>query len=113
MTPDLIVGLAAVVTFLAMIVVVLLACRVVLRHLDHTQRIQRRQAGLSEIPRDKVPPREREPLPREIRELIAPWGSLHVRRGLEEDCHALRKTGTPWSEIRRMLEVEPAGEHQA
>ena len=77
------------------------------RTLDHARRIERSRAGLPEEPRPKPP--EREPMPESVRELIEPWSSAVVRRALSEDCHALRRSGAPWSEIERMLrEQSPA-----
>lgn len=106
MTIELAVAIAAILVGVAAIAGVGVLVWFLLRHLDHAQRIQRRQAGMPEVPRDKVPPREREPLPQEIRDLITPWESPHVRRQLEADCRHLRAEGAPWSEIRRLLEVE-------
>lgn len=108
MSLELAVGVAAILVGVAAIAAAGVLCWFLFRNLDHTQRIQRRQAGLPEVPRDKVvPPKEREALPAEIRDLIAPWGSAHVRRQLEEDARRLRSRGAPWGEIKRMLEVEP------
>ena len=74
------------------------------RHMDHLRRIERREAGLPEVPRE--PRKKREPIPEGIRKLIQPFESPQVRRGLEEECQEMYDGGAPWSEIQRTLEQQ-------
>ena len=81
----------------------------VVSHLDHRRRIERRQAGMREIPRERRKAKgKREAIPDDIRALIEPFESARVRLGLEEECIELHEGGTPWAEIERMLRQQLA-----
>ena len=84
------------------VIVVATMCWTWVKQMDHTRRLERRQLGLPELPRiDKSIVREQ--IPKDVRKLIEPWDSAVVRRHLEDECHALRQQGVPWSEIKRTL----------
>ena len=92
MNPDLALLLAAVAAGLAICALVGLALTtwLVVRYVDHRQRIERRQAGLPELPREPKK-KKREPIPDEIRAMIEPFESPQVRMALEEECYELHE----------------------
>lgn len=106
MNPDLalLVAVAAGLVVLCAVVAVPFGGWLILRHMDHLRRIERREAGLPEAPRE--PRKKREPIPEGIRKMIQPFESSQVRRGLEEECQELYDGGVPWSEIQRTLEQQ-------
>ena len=106
MNPDLalLVAVAAVVVAISSSAAVALGGWLIMRHLDHRRRVERREVGLPEVPRE--PKKKREPIPDDIRKMIEPFESLQVRRGLEEECYELHDGGVPWSEIQRTLEQQ-------
>ena len=76
------------------------------RYMDHRQRMERREAGLAEVPRDKRREKPREPMPDSVRKLIEPLQSTRARHGLEAEAYQLHEGGAPWEEIERKLREE-------
>lgn len=72
---------------------------------DDIVRIQRTKQGLREAPR---PPKERVDLtvPPDIIDMIAGFQSPAVKDEVERQAKQLRANGTPWPEIRKLLETE-------
>lgn len=72
--------------------------------------IRRVGAGLKETPRKPKEQVQREPIPREIRELYLGFSSAGVS-ALDFQVDELRRNGHPWPEIKKLLErqLETAG----
>ena len=96
-------ALVAALVALCFLVGVVAAVWLLIRHIDHRQRIERREAGMSEVPKDKARRKKPDIMPEDIQDLIGGFDSPEVVRGLEEDAWDLRKGGAPWKEIKRRL----------
>lgn len=72
---------------------------------DNLVRLQRASHGLREAPR--VPkPKVDLTVPPEISELYAGFSTQAVKDEIERQAKEMRAGGTPWPEIRRVLEAE-------
>ena len=108
MTPriELVIAVAALALAFVVLAVTVFGGWFVVRQIDHRRRIERRQAGLSEVPADQRKEKPREPIPENVRELIEPFHSIEARAGVEADCYALHARGVPWKEIKRLLQQQ-------
>ena len=102
----LLVAAAAVVVALCAGVTVSVGIWLGIRYLEHRWRIERREAGLPEVPREQKPEPKWEKLPAGLWDLIVPFESMETRRHLEGECRALRANGVPWAEIERTLKKQ-------
>lgn len=72
--------------------------------IEATERLARRQAGMSELPRQPSPvPKKREPIPDRIEEVIGLFASEAVRVNLREQLHIRRAHGDSWEMLEQEL----------
>lgn len=68
--------------------------------LDHNRRLERKEAGLTEKPRE---PKEPDPVPEKIRKIIGAFGSSLVQEDQLTRCKRARADGASWEEIEGFL----------
>ncbi len=69
--------------------------------LDHNRRLERREAGLTELaPQPRKPP---EPIPPEVRTMIEAFDSKATRQSLQRQVMQRRGEGYGWPEIAQEL----------
>lgn len=64
---------------------------------DQLVRIQRRQAGLHEVPKEPKPALE--PMPRALREYIAGFANRSIQKAQRDAAYKRHSQGEPWSSI--------------
>lgn len=75
--------------------------------LDHNRRLERRDAGLSERPREE---RTNDPIPPSIRELASKFGSTMTQQDQLTRAKRARADGAGWAEIERTMRDALGGE---
>lgn len=73
---------------------------------EHLTRVQRRESGMPEMPREK--PKPVEPVPQSIRRLLDGF-SPQVKKQLELEARQEHTAGVDWSHIQRQIEEMVAG----
>ena len=68
------------------------------------KQMQRIRAGLPAVERQVQKPAAPEAIPGNIRDLIAGFGSKAVRDQLSQQVREMRRAGTPFKEIHRILQ---------
>ena len=77
------------------------------RLIEHQNRIERREAGLPEVPREKRPV---QPMPRTLRRWIEGHGTPEIRRALMQEAHKRYAGGQSWESIEQEVTREPEQE---
>lgn len=75
---------------------------------DRLYVLERRKAGMSEVPRDQAPAPKRKAvrMPAECTELLAGFDSPTMRGAVYQRCLILHEDGVPWDEITRRIREE-------
>lgn len=79
--------------------------------LDHIMRMQRREAGLPEAPRQQKP--DIGPIPRPLLDHINSFAAKSVRKLQRDQAIQRRKNGEPWEVIMRDVMGEEASHDEA
>lgn len=68
---------------------------------EHLTRVQRREAGMPELPRQRAEPPE--PIPAEVTRLLDGF-SPEIKKQLELEARQARRNGKPWNSIQQSIE---------